>query len=68
MNRTLPILAAGLLASCAQTGSSAGPAVQAGDQPIELGLVHWERDFELATARAREESRDVLLVFQEVPG
>ena len=65
MKLTLPLLAAGLLAACAQTGSS---AVQAGDQPVELGLVHWERDFELATARAREESRDVLLVFQEVPG
>ena len=68
MNRMLPTLATGLLAACAQTGAATGPAVQAGDQPVELGLVHWERDFELATARARQESRDVLLVFQEVPG
>ncbi len=66
MNTMLPTLAAGamLLGACAQTGSATTPA----DQPVELGLVHWERDFELATARAREESRDVLLVFQEVPG
>lgn len=68
MNRTLPILLTGLLAACAQTGSATGPTAQAGDQPVELGLVNWERDFELANARARDESRDVLLVFQEVPG
>ena len=54
----------GLLYACAQTGS----APDRTEQPIELGLVQWERDFDVATARARRDSRDLLLLFQEVPG
>ena len=38
------------------------------DQPIELGLVHWERDYDTALARAQTEGKPVFVLFQEVPG
>ena len=38
------------------------------EQPIELGLVHWERDYDAALARARTEGKPVFVLFQEVPG
>ena len=65
MNRSPAyFLGAGLLAACAQTGTLAEVA----ENPVELGLVDWERDYSVATARARTEDRDLLLLFQEVPG
>ena len=38
------------------------------ENPVELGRVRWERDHAEAVARARREDRDVLMLFQEVPG
>lgn len=38
------------------------------DQPIELGAVRWERDYAAARARAARTDRDLLMLFQEVPG
>ena len=38
------------------------------DQPEELGVIAWERDFEQALHRAQAEDRPVLVLFDEVPG
>ncbi len=37
-------------------------------QPIEVGLVHWQRDLDAALGRSSETKRPVLVLFQEVPG
>lgn len=37
-------------------------------QEEELGKVEWMRDYEEALARAKKEDKDVLILFQEVPG
>lgn len=37
-------------------------------QPPELGLIGWERDFQAATARATRENKPLLVLFDEVPG
>ncbi len=41
---------------------------EASGNPVELGSVLWGRDHDAAFARAREERKPVLLVFQEIPG
>lgn len=73
--RFLRVLSLATLAACAPAHSggsaleaSASLAGVAPDQPVELGLVHWERDHDAAFARAARESKPVLLLFQEVPG
>ncbi|MDG1058474.1 MAG: thioredoxin family protein [Flavobacteriaceae bacterium] len=38
------------------------------EQSEELGQVHWYRDYDKALAVAAKEDKDVLLLFQEVPG
>ena len=38
------------------------------DQPTELGLVHWERDFDAALARSEATEKPIFILFQEVPG
>lgn len=38
------------------------------DQPVELGQVKWERDWDAAVARSRETGRPLLVLFDEVPG
>ena len=38
------------------------------EQSEELGQVHWYRDYDKAIAVAAKEDKDVLLLFQEVPG
>lgn len=38
------------------------------DQPIELGNVRWERDYAAARTHAAQTDRDLLMLFQEVPG
>ena len=37
-------------------------------QSEELGKVHWYRDYDQAIATAKKEQKDVLILFQEVPG
>lgn len=37
-------------------------------QPIELGKVAWQRDFDQAQAAAAANSRPLMVLFQEVPG
>ncbi len=38
------------------------------DQPVEVGLVHWQRDFKAALAHSADTGKPVFLLFQEVPG
>lgn len=38
------------------------------DNPIELGLVRWQRDFPEALTSAGQSGKPILLLFQEVPG
>ena len=42
--------------------------VAATEQPRELGLVHWKRDFDAALAESKSGGKPVLVLFQEVPG
>jgi hypothetical protein len=43
-------------------------AVMLAAQPPELGLVKWSRGYEAAAARARDEKKPLLVLFDEVPG
>ena len=38
------------------------------DNPIELGLVNWNRDYDAAMAKAKKLDKPLLILFQEVPG
>jgi peptide methionine sulfoxide reductase MsrA len=38
------------------------------NNPIELGLVQWERDYEKALERSKKQNKPVFILFQEVPG
>ena len=38
------------------------------NNPVELGKVHWLRDFDEAVQRANAETKPILILFQEVPG
>ena len=40
----------------------------AADNPVEVGDVHWGRDFDAALQRSAVEGKPVLVLFQEVPG
>ena len=37
-------------------------------QPVELGKVSWLRDYDAAVAQASKTDKDILILFQEVPG
>lgn len=37
-------------------------------QPVELGKVNWLRDYDKALSEAKRENKQVLILFQEVPG
>ena len=43
-------------------------ATQRDKNPVELGRVLWERDYDKAVARAKKSDRDLFVLFQEVPG
>jgi hypothetical protein len=38
------------------------------DNPVEIGLVRWQRDFPAALAETGRSGKPVFLLFQEVPG
>jgi hypothetical protein len=38
------------------------------DNPVEIGLVRWQRDFPAAIIEAGRTGKPVFLLFQEVPG
>ncbi len=52
----------------AVAAAPAAPSAATAPPPPELGLVRWGRDVDTALARARAESRHVLVLFDEVPG
>lgn len=51
----------GALASCR-------PADGVSSNPIEVGAVHWGRDFEAAMQASKLSGKPVMLLFQEIPG
>lgn len=38
------------------------------ENPVEVGDVHWGRDFDASLRRSAEEGKPVLVLFQEIPG
>lgn len=51
-----------------QHPTALAPVVGQVDQPVELGQVEWQRNFELGLAESKRSGKPVLLLFQEVPG
>ncbi len=41
---------------------------QTAQNPIEVGDVHWGRDFDAALEMSAKSGKPVLVLFQEVPG
>ncbi|MCA8963016.1 MAG: hypothetical protein KDC38_20980 [Planctomycetes bacterium] len=60
----------GLLMACVGFVGGGGVMLEraAVDQPEELGLVRWERNFFRAESVARSSGRPLMVLFQEVPG
>ncbi len=52
----------------APTPTPATPSRATPDQPEELGLVSWGRDFEAARAASRASGKPMFVLFTEVPG
>ncbi len=48
--------------------SSSANGGQTTENPVEVGDVHWGRDFDASLQRSAEEGKPVLVLFQEVPG
>lgn len=48
--------------------ATVGKNISGKDQPIEVGVVKWGRDFDASLAAAKRSGKPVLLLFQEVPG
>lgn len=62
-------LAAGVSVISAMFVSQAGCQPHGGQaNPIEVGTVRWQRDYEAALASAKKSGKPVFLLFQEVPG
>ncbi|MEM8678394.1 MAG: VPGUxxT family thioredoxin-like (seleno)protein, type 2 [Planctomycetota bacterium] len=67
----LALAAIGLLSPCwawGQTDAVGNAAAGKTEAPIEVGKVHWNRDFEHATQLSRESGKPMFVLFQEVPG
>jgi hypothetical protein len=60
----LALLATGALPTDEPQADAPGEA----RQPVELGLVAWQRDLDAGLALAAAADKPVLLLFQEVPG
>jgi len=43
-------------------------ATHTGQNPVEVGDVHWGRNFEAALKMSAKSGKPVLVLFQEVPG
>ena len=41
---------------------------QEAQNPVEIGTVHWGRDFDAALNMSAESGKPVFILFQEVPG
>lgn len=44
------------------------PLLANGQNPVELGKVHWLRDYDLALRESARQDKPVFVLFQEVPG
>ncbi len=62
--REMRILAVMMLLTICATASGGQPA----HNPVEVGDVHWGRDFDAALKMSAESGKPVLVLFQEVPG
>ncbi len=60
---TLSILGALLLIA-----SLVSPGFGQKKEPVELGAVRWQRDFDAALAKSAETGKPLFVQFQEVPG
>lgn len=47
---------------------SAANGGHAAENPVEVGDVHWGRDFDASLRKSAEEGKPVLVLFQEIPG
>ena len=62
-------LALGCSSTTPDNSQAADVGIESRDkQPVELGAVRWERDYAFARKRAESSGRDILVLFQEVPG
>ena len=62
-------LAAGVSVTSVLFVSQAGCQPHGGQiNPVEVGTVRWQRDYEAALAAAKTSAKPVFLLFQEVPG
>ncbi|MFS4467617.1 VPGUxxT family thioredoxin-like (seleno)protein, type 2 [Maribacter sp. 2210JD10-5] len=64
MKKYIQIIAI-LVFVCGVTYSSAQSIIK---QSEELGQVHWYRDYDKAVALSKKQNKDILILFQEVPG
>ena len=48
--------------------NSASALEEPGSQDVEVGLVSWERDFDIAVQLSKQQDKPILALFQEVPG
>lgn len=62
------VTASGLVAAGLASSMYLPPTIQASDTPIELGTVAWMRNYESGQTMAKQTDRDLLMLFQEVPG
>jgi len=42
--------------------------LQAQNNPVEVGAVHWLRSYDEAQAKSKKEGKPILILFQEIPG
>ena len=52
----------------ATKSAKVGNAKNALKQPVEIGTVHWQRDFDASLATSKATGKPVFVLFQEVPG
>lgn len=62
------VTASGLVAAGLASTMYIAPAIHANETPIELGTVGWMRNYESGLTMAKQTDRDLLMLFQEVPG
>ncbi|MFT7663844.1 MAG: hypothetical protein ACI87A_002071 [Planctomycetota bacterium] len=68
-NWRIAALAAPALACLSLAPTTSSPTVlNTLENPVELGLVKWGRDFGGAQKAAADSKKPILLLFQEIPG
>lgn len=59
------ILATSMVALASGLHSASKPS---GTNPVEVGNVRWERDYDTAVSLAKKSNKPIFALFQEVPG